>query len=449
MTKTAKDVLLEPVLIVGFGVSGQAVAKKLYEQEVEFIVIDDNPQAKVIEVATSMGISVIQPRDKIEFDEIIKKVGSIVVGPGIPSHHPIFSTKGHEIMGEVELAWRISDVPTIAITGTNGKTTVTTLVTAMLQRSGFKAVAAGNIGTPFIKVANDNLDFIVLEVSSFQLFLTTTFKPVIGTWLNISPDHLDWHHTMQDYIQAKFNIWKAQDIQDLAIANFDDEIVRSKVELIKSKVVFFSTNPNNLGKSYCLDKGMLVNPNHQAIVEIDTLPRRLPHDLVNDLASIATAMEAGASLESCREVLTEFNGLSHRVEFLGSYHDVKYFNDSKATTPASVSAALKGFDSVVLIAGGKNKGLSLEPLLEEASRLRHVVAIGEASSELEKIFENICPVVTAHSMDEAVNLASCYAKAGDSILLSPGCTSYDWYGSYVERGNDFSRAVRAQIGKEK
>jgi UDP-N-acetylmuramoylalanine--D-glutamate ligase len=198
--------------------------------------------------------------------------------------------------------------------------------------------------------------------------------------------------------------------------------------------------------SYHVGGGALVTPEGEEIVGVAELPRALPHELVNALAACAAARSSGATLDGCAAALRRFTGLPHRLELVGESGGVRYLDDSKATTPAAVLAALSGLDSVVLIAGGRNKGLQLDALRRGADRVRAVVAIGEAVPELEAVFAGVTPVVTAASMDEAVTLARDLARPGDVVLLSPGCASFDWYRSYGERGEDFARVVRARTG---
>ena len=291
------------------------------------------------------------------------------------------------------------------------------------------------------------------EVSSFQLQLTSTFRPRVAVWLNLAEDHLDWHPTMQHYVEAKARVWANQAGEDLAVANADDPVVWRAAARAPARVAGFSIEagaaPPWPGRGdgpravFHVAGGELRTPEGDTIAAVAELARVLPHDLANALAASAAALGAGATLEGCRRALISFTGLPHRVEPVGESGGVRYYDDSKATTPSAVLAALAGFESAVLIAGGRNKGLDLGVLREGAGRVRAVVAIGEATAEVEAAFAGLVPVQRAASMAQAVSAAAGAARPGDAVLLSPGCASFDWYRSYAERGEDFSRAVAA------
>jgi len=303
--------------------------------------------------------------------------------------------------------------------------------------SGRTAVAAGNIGLPLIEAVHQGVEVVVAEVSSFQLQYTESFRPAVAVWLNLAEDHLDWHPTMEHYGGAKQRIWAGQGSDDVAVVNAEDELVCSAAASAPGRVVTFGLG---LG-DYHLNGDVLCAPQGRQIMAREDLRRSLPHDVANALAATAAAEAVGVSLDACRAVLATFDGLPHRLQLVLDAGDVRYYDDSKATTPASVLAALRGFDSVVLIAGGRNKGLDLGVLRQEAHRLRAVVAIGEASSAVASAFEDTVPVIGAGSMDAAVDAARQVARAGDVVVLSPGCASFDWYRSYSERGDDFVAAV--------
>jgi UDP-N-acetylmuramoylalanine--D-glutamate ligase len=418
------------VFVAGMGVTGQAVARRLGERGVGVMTFDDRP---------GLGDSGLDAVDAADL---------VVVSPGIPESHAVYrraAAAGVAVVSEIELAFQWATAPIVAVTGTNGKTTVTTVVAAMLREGGRRAVAAGNIGLPLIDVvagaAADPADVIVAEVSSFQLQYTQSFRPSVAVWLNFAQDHLDWHATLDDYAKAKARIWRNG--YDAAVANGDDPVVMSYAP---SDAATFSLRASG-GADWHVSDGVLLGPGGVEIIPADQLPRALPHDIANSLAACAAAVAAGAPLDACRSVLRSFEGLPHRVSLVSDAGGVRWYDDSKATTPASVVAALQGFESVVLIAGGRNKGLDLGPLAAEAGRVKAVVAIGDAADEVARAFEGVRPVVTAGSMDEAVALAGDRAEPGDVVLLSPGCASFDWYGNYGERGDDFARAVRQRAGR--
>jgi UDP-N-acetylmuramoylalanine--D-glutamate ligase len=343
---------------------------------------------------------------------------------------------------EFELAAQWSDVPIVAITGTDGKTTVTTLVERMLTASGLRTAAVGNNETPLVDVLDDGLDVIVVEASSFRLQFIETFRPAVGVWLNLAPDHLDWHGSMEHYGAAKARIWENQTPDDLAVANADDDEVMRYVRKAHSRLETFGIS----GGDWHVQGNRLLQPDGEVLITTNELWRSLPHDLSNVLAASAAALGGGATLDGVRDALRAFRGLPHRVSLVGDHGGVQWYDDSKATGPNAVRAAVRAFDSVVLIAGGRNKGVDLGALADEIDRIRAVVAIGESAADVEAVFTGRRPVVTATSMDDAVARAAELAERGDAVLLSPGCASFDWYSSYAERGDDFARAVQELIG---
>lgn len=423
-------------VVVGFGVTGKAVFEYLSGAGANVQIFDDNVSNRK-DLKSDVPIQQVGP----SFVSAAKAADLVVVSPGIPRSHMVFDL-GVDAISELELAYRNSDTPMLAVTGTNGKTTVTTLISRMLSLAGYGNAAVGNIGTPVISKVDERFDYLVVEASSFQLATTKTFRPKVAAFTNFSPDHLDWHLGVDDYLLSKSKIFANQFEGDYSVLNGADEIV-SRIQLPgqSTKVLF---GKGDFQYSISAD-GKALEYFGESFVSTETMKRVLPHDLENALASAAVAHSVGISFEHIAEVLSEFEGLPHRVELVTTWDGVSYFDDSKATTPASVVAALKGFDSAVLIAGGQNKGLDLSPLSFVAEHVRAVVAIGHASEQIIEIFSQIdgIKVVKAESMDEAVALAKSLSIEGDSVVLSPGCTSFDWYRSYVERGDDFKRAVNA------
>jgi UDP-N-acetylmuramoylalanine--D-glutamate ligase len=428
-------------LVVGLAVSGEAVARRLLRDGVRVIAVDDRPDDAVRKRATSLDIELVGAPSETTLARLAGEADLVVVSPGVPAHHPVFGLRDQaHVVSEVEVAAGWAAAPLVAVTGTNGKTTVTTLVSRMLADSGLRAVVAGNIGVPLADAVDGDADVIVVEVSSFQLAFTERFRPSVAVWLNVAENHLDWHPTFAHYVESKSRVWANQRDGDVAVANAEDPVVMAAALSAPVPVITFGQAEG----SYHIEDRALVAPTGERIVGVEELPRAFPHDLVNALAACAAALAAGATLQGCRLALRRFAGLPHRLELVGESGGVHYLDDSKATTPAAVLAALSGLDSVVLIAGGRNKGLQLGSLRDGAERVRAVVAIGEAIPQVEAAFAGATPVVTATSMDEAVALASDLARPGDAVLLSPGCASFDWYRSYAERGDDFARAVRSR-----
>lgn len=439
----------ERALVVGLAVTGQAVVRQLQRRGHAVTAADDRPTDAARVFATEHGVRLVEAPDAAEWAALVRTCDLVLPSPGVPAHHPVFAAAaeaGIPVWSEFELAARWSEVPIAAITGTNGKTTVTVLVTEMLERSGLKTVAAGNTDLPLVEVLDRDLDVVVVEASSFRLQLTETFRPRVGTWLNLAEDHLDWHASVAEYTAAKAKIWANQSPTDVAIANADDDVVVGQARRAPATVQWFSIAGPVAGWFWDRDRDVLIGPSGP-FVDVATLARRLPHDLANALAATATAVAAGASVGACAEVLTEFHGLAHRVALVAEADGRRWFDDSKATTPASVLAAVGGFASVVLIAGGRNKGLDLSVLGRAAPPVRAVVAIGDSAEDVERAFAGRgVEVRRATSMEQAIAEADDLSRSGDAVLLSPGCASFDWYRDYAARGDDFARLVLERTG---
>ena len=435
-------------LVVGFGASGEAVARRLQELGFDVVACDDTGGDEMRLRAAAAGVALEEHPEGARLAELVTAAEMVVPSPGVPAHHPLFALAaeaGTAVESELGLAADAIDVPLVAITGTNGKTTVTTLVAEMLTASGMRAIVAGNIGTPLTIAVGQPVDVVVAEVSSFQLQLAPRFHPRVGVWLNLAPDHLDWHGSDESYAAAKFRVWENQGPDDVAVANADDPRVEAWAAKAPGRVVRYGIDEP---AEYSVAGGELVGPDGEIIIAVGELWRALPHDLGNSLAASAAALAGGASLDGVRAALRAFRGLPHRLVLVGDADGVRWYDDSKATNPHAAAAAIRSFESVVLIAGGQNKGLDLSALAESADRLRGVVAIGAAGDQVRGAFQGRTAVVTAESMDAAVEAAGDMAQPGDAVLLSPGCASFDWYGSYAERGDDFTRAVAERLGRK-
>jgi UDP-N-acetylmuramoylalanine--D-glutamate ligase len=439
------DVRGRRVLVVGLGVAGESVARQLLRRGAEVVVTEDAPGPASRGRADELGLELVERPDAATLTALVDRADLVVPSPPVPWAHPAAErarARGVPLWSEFELAARWSELPFVAITGTDGKTTVTTLVTDMLRASGRRVVDAGNNDLPLVDAIDHDVELVVVEASSFRLQYVESFRPTVGVWLNQGADHLDWHPTVEHYADAKSRIWAAQRDDDLALAAVDDDIVMRYAAHAPARVATFGL----ADADWAVVDGALTGPDGVQLVAVDELWRALPHDLTNGLAAAAAALAAGATLDGVRSTLRAFRGLPHRVSLVGQHGDVRWYDDSKATAPHAVVAALRGFDSVVLIAGGRNKDLDLSVLAAEAGRIRAVVAIGEAAPEVAAAFEGVRPVRSAGSMDEAVDAAAELARPGDAVLLSPGCASFDWYRGYAERGDDFARAVRERTG---
>ena len=444
MAAPTRDVLTS-ALVVGFGITGRAVAAALMSRAIDVVAVDEHPTDAIRAEAASMGVKRVESPSPQELTRLLSGCDLVVPSPGLPESHAIFelaAEAGVAIESEFDLADRWDSRPIIAITGTDGKTTVTTLVTAMLLASGVRAVACGNTDTPLVEaIADPDIEVFVVEASSFRLATTHWFQPRVAVWLNFAPDHLDAHLSLATYEAAKASIWAHLDpTTGIAIAAADDPVVLANLNPEVSTITFGDSGSD--ADATVID-GWLCLPDGTQLVTVDELPRAFPHDITNALAASVAAMSLGATVDGVRHTLCSFQGLNHRVQLIGEVNGVRWYDDSKATTPHAVETALRAFASVVLIAGGRNKGLDLSVLADHVPPVRAVIAIGEAAAELRKAFEGRCEVrVVETSIVDAVAIAAELAQTGDAVLLSPGCTSFDWFTSYGERGDHYAAAVR-------
>jgi UDP-N-acetylmuramoylalanine--D-glutamate ligase len=437
---------LRSAIVYGFGVTGRAMASALRERGVGVVAVDEHPSEQMRAAAASCGVELVESPTVQGMARLLEGRDILLPTPGLPEAHPVFAVAaaaGVPIESEFDLADRWDTRPIVAITGTDGKTTVTTLVTAMLSESGVRAVACGNTETPLVEaIADPDAAVFVVEASSFRLGATRRFRPVVAVWLNFAPDHLDAHLSLATYEAAKARIWADLDADHgVAVANANDPVVLANRNREANTITF---GIEGSGADASVVDGWLRLPDGTALVAVEDLPRRFPHDLTNALAASIAALAVGATLDGVRVALRSFHGLAHRVQFIGSRDGVRWYDDSKATTPHAVLGAVSSFDSVVLVAGGRNKGLDLSVLAEAVPPVRAVVAIGESADEVASAFAGRCPVhrVTT-SMTDAVSAADALARPGDVVLLSPGCASFDWYSSYAERGDAFTSQASA------
>ena len=432
------------VLVYGTGVSGQAAVRHLRAEGAEVVCADDDTGERPRRTARELGVELVVAPGPDALRQLAAEVDEVVVSPGVRARHPVFALASEvPVVGEVELAWRRTSVPVVAVTGTNGKTTVVTLVTRMLEASGRRAVCAGNIGLPLLDAIDGDAEVLVVEVSSFQLALTSSFRPAVGAWVNFAPDHLDWHPSLEHYRRSKARLWANAGPGDVLVANAEDGVVLAEAEAASGRGATLVTFGIDRG-DFRLRGGVLGGPDGE-LCDVSELARPFPHEIADGLCAAASAIAAGAGVAACGCTLRAFGGLPHRLELVGEASGVRFFDDSKATTPDAVVAALGGFDSAVLVAGGRNKGLDLSPLRALAPRLRGVVGIGEAAPEIAAVFAGTATVRTAGTMEAAVEEACALARPGDAVVLSPACTSFDWYRSYAERGEDFARCVHAAL----
>jgi UDP-N-acetylmuramoylalanine--D-glutamate ligase len=474
-------------VVVGYGKTGRAAARWLAEHGHDVTVVEDDREAAPAPAGEldlggrTAALEVAPGRARAE--ALGASAALVVPSPGVNQKHPLVAAalaSGVPVSSEVELAWAeverrraTARCTLVGVTGTNGKTTVVELVAAMLKSSGKNAVAAGNVGFPLLLAASDiapgDDTVLVAELSSFQLAFTHKLRLDVACWLNFSPDHLDWHPSLEHYAAAKARVFANQGPGCTAVFNMDDPVVAAAARSVPAgtRLVAFGASPSGTPalagalRTAPDDREGAGAPERRADwafgpagvkgpggfhLPAGALARSLPHDLANVAAACAVATAAGASLAGCAEAARRMAPPPHRVQFVAEAAGVSWYDDSKATTPASVLAAVRGFGSVVLVAGGRNKGLDLTVLATSVPPVRSVVAIGEAASAIGKAFKGLVPVQCAASMEEAVELAAGIAEPGDAVVLSPGCASFDWYRSYAERGDHFSSIVKARSG---
>lgn len=376
------------------------------------------------------------------------KTDLVVVSPGVPQEHPLLvaaTTAGVPVISEIELASRFITVPLVAITGTNGKTTTTTLVGELFRASGFSTYVGGNIGDPLIDGADSSevVERIVAEISSFQLEWVVQFRPRVAALLNLSEDHLDRYASYQDYINAKLRIFENQTVDDFAVINRDDRLVWQATQSVSAQLFPFSRKSELAEGIFCLDSEIVYRHNNEEQrFPINGFQLQGVHNLENIMAALACALLLGAKPEPSLALLNRFTALHHRMEFVRDVHGVRYYEDSKATNVGSVEKALESFRQITLIAGGKDKGGSyapLAPLIRE--RVEHLILIGEAADRMESELGALTDTCRASSLEEAVTLADAITQSGGVVLMSPACSSFDMFRDYEERAQRFISAV--------
>jgi len=449
------------LLVLGLGASGEAAAlwgldRAKSGADVRVTAIDSGTGDRLEGRAAALrrlGAEVVLG------STIAPAADLVVASPGIKPQAPLMRSAlalGVPVISEVELAYRISVAPWVAITGTNGKTTTTALVAHLLQESGLAAEPAGNIGPTAVSVACEMgaAGVIVAEVSSFQLTLADTFHARVAALLNITPDHIDYHGSMEAYAQEKAKVFARQGPCDTAVIDIDDVGSAPYADAVDARGVTVrrvSRQTAPAGGAYLRGDMLVLHARGEEhdLVRVDELGIRGDHNVSNALAAAACAHAAGASLEAMRRGLVTFAPIEHRLEPVGVVDGVEYFNDSKATNPDAVMKALTAFGArpLVVLLGGRNKGVDLSDLASRvAERARSVVLFGEAGAELEEAFGPLSIERTRVStMSEAVEAARGTARPGDVVLLSPGCTSFDEFGGYEERGARF-KALVAEAG---
>lgn len=452
----------DKVLVIGAARSGIAAARFLVNQGATVALNDRKPLDQWSPDALALkesGVGLL-PGDPPGW--LLDQIELVVVSPGVPANIiPIRYAEraGAEVIGEVELAARYLKGRIVAITGSNGKTTTTSLIGELLRDAGLPSVqVGGNIGKPLISMIDDSRDdgWTVAELSSFQLETIKTFRPSIAIVLNVTPNHMDRYETFNDYAAAKHRIFMNQTDSDVAVLNADDETVSSWASGLRAKVMWFSVRKE-------LEQGVFLRGDElvygdQVLLRVDELKLRGLHNVENVAAAFAAGIAAGASVESMAATARRFNPVEHRLEFVAEIEGVRFYNDSKATSVDATLKALEAFErdagKIVLILGGRGKKAPYEPLASLVkSKVRRLILIGEDAETIANELGEFAPSERASDMRDAVTRSFEAAEHGDVVLLAPACASFDMFESFEHRGRVFKSEVlnlpaKAQSGKE-
>ena len=445
------------VLVVGLGKSGLAAALFLRHRGAQVTVSDVRSAealAKDIPALLEEGIMVDAGGHGLL---TFRRQDLIVVSPGVPLNTPELAqvkSFGLPVIGELELAARFIKGRTLAITGSNGKTTTTALLGEILKAAGMPTLVGGNIGVPVVSLIDQSTDdtWSVLEVSSFQLESTDQFHPSIAVILNITPDHLDRHGSFENYALAKERIFAAQDEHDCVVLNADNERAAEAASRSTAKVYWFSVE-HPVTRGAWLEDGLLVyRPAQDAptetVMPLSGIPLKGTHNVENVLAAVCAARLAGAPADAIRKAIEKFQAVEHRLEFVATVNGVDFYNDSKATNVDAAAKAVAAFESGIhLILGGKDKGsdyLQLAALLR--SRVRAVYTIGSAAAKIESQLRGVVSIHSCQTLENAVSAAASAARPGEVVLLAPACSSYDQFENYEHRGRFFKELVGERRG---
>ena len=445
------------VSVIGAARSGVAAAKLFKKKGYVVFLSDSTDKAKINpDYVNEIQNSGIEHEFGLHSDNVYN-CDLMVVSPGVPQKSDVIQNavaRGIEVISEIEAASWFCKGKVIAITGTNGKTTTTTLIGEIFRDAGYKTLVCGNIGTAFSDVVDQTADdsIVVLETSSFQLDNIKSFKPFISIVLNVTPDHLDRYDSFEKYLESKMKITGNQGSGDYFVFNYDDDLVRKSAEsVVNAKQSAFSLAPGVKDKT---ESGAFVDNmdliyfyymGEEKIIDTQKLVIKGQHNVYNAMASVISAKIFGIEKEFIRKTLENFKGVEHRLEYVRELNGVKFYNDSKATNVNSVWYALKGFtEPLVLILGGKDKGNDYSQIEKEVlQHVKHIIAIGESKQKVFDFFNGKVTVEKADDMTDAVNKSALNAAEGEVVLLSPACASFDMFENYEHRGMEFKKIVNS------
>ena len=435
------------ISVIGMARSGIAAANFLAEQGARVTLLDSKPEEELGDALEQLSIGV---KTVFQSSQPFSDADLVVLSPGVNIHSPDLQTARDneiEIISELELAYRVDDTPIIAITGTNGKSTTTSLIGHLLEQGGKDVRVGGNIGVPFISLIQEPpKDYMVLEISSFQLEGVVQFRPRISVILNITPDHLDRHKSMGHYARLKEKITAQQTRDDVLVLNQDDFWSDRIAEGKPAQKWYFSMREPVKQGCYLKDDSVVFKDGEkeEEICRISELHQALQWQVENVLPSALVARLAGINITSIAASLREFKGLEHRLEWVRAVNGVDFINDSKGTNIGALEKSLNSFDRpVILIAGGQDKGgdfESLKPLFKK--KVKHMVLIGEARAKIQAVLNGSFGYEDASDMKTAVRQAYAQAQPGDVVLLSPACASFDMFRDYADRGHQFKGCVQ-------
>jgi len=440
------------IVVVGAGKSGVALCRLLAGRGAQVVLSDRRPAESIAGLEALQGLNVA-----CDFgghtEALFVGADLVVLSPGVPETIPPVTAArkaGVEIVGEIELAARELAAPVVGITGTNGKSTTTELIGAIFKAWGKKTFVGGNLGEPLTEAVGGDWDWVVVELSSFQLETIDRFHARYGLLLNISPDHLDRYPDMESYVAAKMRLFENMNADDLAILNADDDAVLQAAAGIAARKVLFSCR-GALAEGIGFDGRDIVWQRQGVTARFPVAELRLKglHNVANVMAALVAPLCAGCPPEVAWQAARTFTGLPHRMALVRELDGVSWYDDSKGTNIGSVVMSLAGLEApVTLIAGGKDKGGDFGILAEAVrSKVRNLVLIGEAAERMARELDGCTTIHRAGSLEEAVQLAQQLTPAGGAVLLSPGCSSFDMFKSYIERGERFAACVRQLRGR--
>jgi len=436
------------VLVIGLARTGREGARFLVEQGASVTVSDLRPEAELKDEVKSLAGLPIRYFFGAEERRWLEAIDCVIPSPGVAAENPLLSgaaATGIPVLSEIELAYRFFRAPLVAVTGTNGKSTTTTLIGEMVKAGGRKVFVGGNLGTPFIGAVSGEWDWGVLEISSFQLEWVERFRPRIAVLLNVTEDHLDRYTTFDDYRRAKERIFEAQSEGDFAVLNREDPRVWALKANVKARVISFGFAEVSEGAYATANMIVWRDGANEERFPLADVKIQGVHNVENIMAAVAAAKLAGIARQPIQKTLENFPGLEHRLEFVREKDGVSYYNDSKGTNVGAVVKSLAGFSApVILIAGGVDKGGDYGPLEEGIKRkVRRLVLFGAAKNVIARALGHLTETVIVENLAAAVGDAAAAARTGDVVLLSPACSSFDQFRNYAERGRSFKNLVQA------